>query len=763
MGVFECYSISNDKITLEQVGVLLRKTISIKEIPPQEKPFSLLSNLIEEYNYLCTKTKLNNECFSFSKKYKCISDFTPLQKEKEIFIKWVKILYDFEDLKDFKNKKFQKMTNDKIFIKNLEKAFFNKKKHFLKLVIQGIPSNLRQFIWKIIIDNDENDKSNVSNDDKETEYFKTLISINNINTKKDLEQIEKDINRTFIGKDNSDKNIRILKQILIALNNLNEKIGYCQGMNFIVGFILKVTKFNIIKAFHLSRLILKKIKDYYTKDFGLLKYNLNKFDYAFNKLNPKLFTHFRENDIFNELWVGKWVQTLFIINLPFEPACHIWDSLLVYGMDFIIPICLSILGFIKDKLMSLNDTSKIMNFMEETLKANENDLTKQIYNETINLKEYIIPIRDIISNAKKIRNQLDLCPHDGNEYEARDKLDLRESLYQRSSTKSTNNFEKKMEQIKAKNFEENPNNNKIHSSQISTDDISSFMAIKNNDIIINNNINNNKNRRVNKFFTSYHKQEKKEENKPKTSNGNNNILNKRNRCFSMEFNNNISNVINNQNEYKSYINYTIPTRETNMNNSQSIYNYNCFYSPIQNNKYKITTNPYNICNSEDRYININKINQNGTNYFNNFYQLNSGMNYISTNSGKNLNSLKDVKCNLNNNAFSNSNYVRSSKFKPNYLNFQQNAPIINININYQPIITTIISNDSNKSIMRKEIYTPEINRMKVREKINNQLNKYSNYEYIDYLSNGVNEFVDGEKYKKEIPKFNNIKIINRNF
>ena len=65
MGVFECYSISNDKITLEQVGVLLRKTISIKEIPPQEKPFSLLSNLIEEYNYLCTKKKLKNEYFYF--------------------------------------------------------------------------------------------------------------------------------------------------------------------------------------------------------------------------------------------------------------------------------------------------------------------------------------------------------------------------------------------------------------------------------------------------------------------------------------------------------------------------------------------------------------------------------------------------------------------------------------------------------------------------------------------------------------------------
>ena len=26
----------------------------------------------------------------------------------------------------------------------------------------------------------------------------------------------------------------------------------------------------------------------------------------------------------NEIWVGKWIQTLFTVNLPFNEACHIW-------------------------------------------------------------------------------------------------------------------------------------------------------------------------------------------------------------------------------------------------------------------------------------------------------------------------------------------------------------------------------------------------------------------------------------------------------
>ena len=38
-------------------------------------------------------------------------------------------------------------------------------------------------------------------------------------------------------------------------------------------------------------------------------------------------------------------------------------------------------------------------------------------------------------------------------------------------------------------------------------------------------------------------------------------------------------------------------------------------------------------------------------------------------------------------------------------------------------------------------------------------NKINSNLYIDYFSNDINEFSEGEKYKNEIRNFNNIKII----
>ena len=116
---------------------------------------------------------------------------------------------------------------------------------------------------------------------------------------------------------------------------------------------------------------------------------MKKFDKGFKQLFPKLFDHFKNNDIVNEIYVGKWIQTLFTVNLNFDNACHIWDALLVYGMDFIIPISLSILYFIKDNLLNLNDSTDIVKLLQNTLYTDEENLIKNIYREDINLKKFI--------------------------------------------------------------------------------------------------------------------------------------------------------------------------------------------------------------------------------------------------------------------------------------------------------------------------------------------------------------------------------------
>ena len=739
MGAFECDSIGSNKISLAQIGIFFQKTINIKEIHNSEKSDSIRYNLIEEYNQLKIKSR-NKEFFYYSSECKIISDFIPFEQEKEIFIKWVKILYDINNTKEFNITQTRKIDSDEFFKKNLEKAFLNNKKYFLKLVTKGVPLNLRQFIWTIIIDKDEQDILNVSNIEKEKIYFETLLSLNKVT--KDIEQIEKDVNRTFIGEENTKENITILKKILIALNNLNEKIGYCQGINFIIALILKITKFNMIKTFHLARLILRRIKGYFTKDFPLLKYNLKKFDKGFKQLFPKLFDHFKNNDIVNEIYVGKWIQTLFTVNLNFDNACHIWDALLVYGMDFIIPISLSILYFIKDNLLNLNDSTDIVKLLQNTLYTEDENLIQSIYREDINLRKYVIPVRDIISNAKKIRNQLNLGPHDGNEYSQRNKIDIRESLILRNSTTSNGscNFEKKMEQIKTQKLNEKD-------FIISQEDKSTNTKMI--DKI-----------RVNKFYTTYHKKYIKDRTMININNKNriinNNKINKRERHFSFEFNDNIikNNLFNKNNfEYNINVenyNYNYANKKQKINNI-----YNNIYRTYTDNQ-----NSKNVYIRNNKFINNNLTSMYSPNNIISFQNINQLCNnFLYEHNPKNINNQYNlINNNIRNNIGSNQNIFN------NELNYNNNNPIINININYNPIyynINNIINkSNSNQNILRKNIKTPEVNRIKLREKIYNKMNKKRNNNLdIDYFSNGINEFSQGEKYKNEIRNFNNIKII----
>ena len=784
MGAYNCDSLINNKVSFTQIETLFQKTINSKEISNSEKSISIQYNLLEEYNYLKEKENFNKEFLQISKKYKIISGFMPLIKEKEIFIKWIKILYNFENLNDFKMKKKQKISNNKIFQINLENDFLNNKKPFLKLVSQGLPHNLRQFIWTIIIDKDEKDISNISNNEKEKIHLQTLISLNKNN--KDIEQIEKDVYRTFVNeKDKTEKNINLLKQLLIALNNLNEKIGYCQGINFIVGFILKITKFNKVKAFHLSRLILSKIKGYFTKDFPLLKYNLKKFNQGFKALFPKLYNHFKDNDIVDELWIGKWIQTLFTVNLPFKEACYIWDSLLVYGVDFIVPISLSIIHFTEKQLLKLKDSSDIISFFQEIFNPNPNSIINKLYKEEeeININDYVIQIHEIISYAKKIRNQLNLGPVDGNEYTGRNLLDFRRSFRKLSSSKSITNYEKKMEKINAERNEENNievNSPKNNPSQESTEDLSSINKnknnnndINNNDINEGNNINNKKIRRVNKFYTVYHKDNKIEE-----KNSNNDIKNKNTstRCLSHhisisnDFINNYNNFylnspiinkinINNNNNDDSNDSGNLKTININVENAsfpKFKNNYNKTFSFNNNNKnfYNGTFNNNNNSNNYNKnLLNNNRMVRHQAQRSFNLYQHLNRMSLYKNLNGNNIGNLNEL-TNINNNIFTEYRNTIDPNINNNNVILNNNNTLdMNFNLNrYQ----TLNYNCQNN---KRNMHTPEFDRIKLKEKMNDKFNNNNNNIDDDIIFRGVNEFYEGEKCKNDIPEFINIQNI----
>ena len=49
------------------------------------------------------------------------------------------------------------------------------------------------------------------------------------------------------------------------------KDGYCQGMNFVIGFFLKLSNFDEIKSYYYTKNIFPKIKGYFEQGFPLLK------------------------------------------------------------------------------------------------------------------------------------------------------------------------------------------------------------------------------------------------------------------------------------------------------------------------------------------------------------------------------------------------------------------------------------------------------------------------------------------------------------
>ena len=345
-----------------------------------------------------------NEIINFSKENKVIKIYLNSIKLKDNFLEWTIFLFgihkeDLDSVQKF-NKKIEilkKTQLSKEFFQNNIKKYMFKDKLFNNLITNGIPNNFRDFIWDLAIAEKYTNHNFFNYGEENKKYNSYLKNLKN------NPQIEKDLKRTFMNvSEMSTKHIQSLRNVLNCISKFNNE--YCQGMNFIVGFLLKLTNFDEIKTFYIIKNIFDDIKGYFEDNFPLLKTNINIFNNYFKELYPKLYGHFRKNALFNELWVGKWLQTLFTLSLPFEELCHVWDILIIKGFNFIIYICLAIIDSIEEELLKLNDSSDILSFMQNVLNPKKTTVIyKRQLEEEIN---HIIPLNKILLKAFIIRKKI---------------------------------------------------------------------------------------------------------------------------------------------------------------------------------------------------------------------------------------------------------------------------------------------------------------------------------------------------------------------
>ena len=105
-----------------------------------------------------------------------------------------------------------------------------------------------------------------------------------------------------------------LYNVLKAFWNIDDEIGYCQGMNYITGFLLINRDFNEKKAFFLlisifSNNFFKMKKNFFSlrglfiEEFPLLYFYIFIFDDLLNKCDQNLRKHLLNNDITNDFWI----------------------------------------------------------------------------------------------------------------------------------------------------------------------------------------------------------------------------------------------------------------------------------------------------------------------------------------------------------------------------------------------------------------------------------------------------------------------------
>ena len=240
----------------------------------------------------------------------------------------------------------------------------------------------------------------IKNDKELTEDEKKLYTEDKIKSiKVSVDFIKRDINRTFYTDFfTKEGGIEQLNNILERMCAVPGNVGYCQGMNFIVGSMLFLFKNEVKSLYIFSNLIQKyeltSLFAYNTPDYGIRVYQLN---YYVKKYIPSVYYHFKNNNLSFDMIYSRWLLTLFANYLDINRLDFPWSCLFVDKWKGLIKICLFLVYELKEQLLKC-DLEKLSNLLkEDTIKYHNN------YMHSFFLYQKFFKVKN--SKLKELRNE----------------------------------------------------------------------------------------------------------------------------------------------------------------------------------------------------------------------------------------------------------------------------------------------------------------------------------------------------------------------
>ena len=370
------FSMSNDLINYYAV-YLNNCSYSVKQY--SKNSFYDLKNKIEDIrvelklNSLKKRNQTNKLIIQPEPEKKVLND-----AEKMIIIKKVsRFLPDKDKINILKlNKKFSSKLNKKIY-----KEILNRKDSE-KGIIENKKMHLN--VWKILLKYNDIKKA--------YPYYPNLEKVlkikYNMSGKNDFCIIDLDSQRTLFDPNcNIEEKRKSLNNILKTCIMLNDEGCYCQGMNFVGAFILKISEDEEESFYFLMGLF--KYTDYrsiFMKDLTQLRLFFSVFEVILKLYMPTLEAYFVENKVTANYYLSAWFIALFTSLVKqgkkLEGFLKIFDLFIIDGWKAIFNISMDILRKNEEILLTLKNEG-LLHYLTNAL-GNDFVLNKENYGYLLN-------------------------------------------------------------------------------------------------------------------------------------------------------------------------------------------------------------------------------------------------------------------------------------------------------------------------------------------------------------------------------------------